>query len=822
MNSVLDEQQTESKATQPEPWPPQYLECQPGEIPSWIRNIKHWVVWHYERKDKGKHGKIPINPHTHERAGGSGEERLKATADFNTACHVFKTHEKTGGGKKLWSKKDKATDLAGLLALPTNADGVLAIDLDGCTDPNGIPNDEARKILDEFAGAYIERSPSGTGLRILIKTPDKIPGIKAKSANPPKGFGGVEFYTRDQLFSVTGQIWGHQDDPQRPVSRDKQLFKLMSLAGVKADETDQEKAQRQQKQKEAKAKRQQTQPPVGEGEAQLLRSALEKLPGADLHDSWIETGQALHNWGEKNQNSQEAFDLWCKWSGQSDKFSQEECEKRWASFKEEGGGKGTAVTIGTIFHRAQQAGWVHPGQPKSLPDGFFATDLGNARRLIANAGDSIRYCHGLGWLVWDGSRWKRDPDTKRVRRKAQEVSARLRSLASKADSEEKTKILQHAEYSERSGAISSMIQEASAMPELGIESTDLDQHPELLNTPAGVVCLKTGDLRPSDPTLLMTKVTGTGYDPKAECPQFMEAVRTWMNGDEEMVKYLQILAGMGATGHSEEMLFFDYGTGANGKTTYRELISDALDDFAVAIPADVMAQERFSNSNAPEPQKVRLMGARTAICSEWDSRRQLDTATMKRLCNTGRITARTLNAEPVEWTPTHSLFIQSNHEPKVILETEGERRRVRIIPWLVTIEKDKRDSSLRSKLKAELPGILRWIVQGAMEYLALREAGKELPMPTAVNTATTSFVEKADPFHGFIEECCDVRDNLEDSSSGLYDSFISFCDEGGFPHIDRRGFKARLEKHGLQSRRTSSGIFWMGIARKGAGEARVF
>lgn len=818
MSVVLEAERQKGKGEQA-PWPPEYLACIPQEIPGWVRDLNHWTIWCYQKSTRGKHTKIPFDPKNHELHTGSGEERLKATTDFNTASHVLKVHGRSGGGKRLWSKGDR-TELAGLMFLPTNTKGVLVIDLDGCTDDHGIPNQDAEPILQKFSGAYMERTPSGTGIRILVKTPARFTGIKAKAKHPVAGFTGVEFYTRDQLVSITGQLVGHQEDPLRPVGRDDALRDLMKLAGVEPDPTDQEKAERQQKQKETRAKKQAESRMRDGDEAELIKSALAKIPGADLHDTWIEIGQALQNWGE--QTGQDAFEMWCEWASQSDKFTEEESERRWKSFKEEGK-EGKAVTIGTLFHRAQEAGWIHPGYPKCLPDGHNSTDIGNARRLVANAGDSIRYCHGLGWLVWTGTRWMADPDGKRIRRRAQEVPARIRALSRKAEGDDKKRCLEHAEYSERTGAISNMIQEASAMPEVWVETDQLDQHHELLNTPSGMVDLRTGELLAHEPGKLMTKLAGIAYDPKAECPKFLESLSMYMQGDQEMIEYIQLLAGLGATGHSVEMVFFDFGSGANGKTTTRELINRVLGDYSVTIPADTLAVERFSNSNAPEPQKVRLMGARTAVCNEWDKNKTLDTTTLKRLCNTGKISARTLNKEPVEWVPTHSLFIQSNDEPKVILENEGERRRVRIIPWLFTIPREMRDSTMTDKMfKAEAPGILRWVVAGAVKYLELREAGKEIPIPEKAKTATTTFVEKCDPFTGFLDECCDQRGNLSDSSSGLYEAFRHYCNDGGFPSVDSRGFKSRMERAGFESKRTRDGVMWHGLARKNAGQQEAF
>jgi len=810
LNTITTETLAESKVTNP--WPPTYLEYNPAEIPSWIRDVsKHWTIWCYEKSDKGKHRKYPFNPDTHETHEGKGSERLKNTTAYHIAQQVFAKHRKTGGAKKLWANETR-TPLAGVQFLPTNADKVVCIDLDDCTDKIGTPNPECQQLLDAFTGAYIERSPSGRGIRIVIKSPEKFNGVRgSKKGAEAERFGcaGIELWTRDQLATITGNII--QVGDFEAVRCDKALLNLMNACGIKQDDSDVEKAERKAKAEKARKESANIPHAGNEDEANLVISALNAITNADDRDAWLRIGQCLHHWSK--EHNQDGFSLWTKWSSKSDKFSEEEHRTKWDSdFKAEGNGK-DPLTIASLFKMAQDLGWQHTGVPKTLADGFHSTDLGNARRLIQFAGDQIRYCHGLGWLVWNGSRWIQDADNKRIRRKAQEVSRRMRSF--KAEGEAKIAILRHAEYSERSGAISNMIQEASAMAEVWVESKDLDTHPELLNTPNGMIDLKTGDLLAHDPSKLMTKMCGASYDSKAECPKFLDSLAMYMEDDQKMIEYIQTIAGLGLTGYAVEKVFFDYGSGANGKSTTRELFNKAMGDYCVTIPADTLAIERFNNSNAPEPQKVRLMGARTAICNEWDKNKTLDTTTLKRLASTGKISARTLNKEPVEWTPTHTLFIQSNDQPKVILENEGERRRVRIIPWTYTIPQEKRDSTMTDKLfREEASGILRWIVQGAVRYLALRERGEEIPTPEKATLATTSFIDKCDPFKGFIEECCDQAGNLEDSSNGLYECFEGFCDENGLAKLNRRAFKARMLTIGIESHRTNAGVMYRGIARK--------
>jgi len=234
LNTITTETLAESKVTNP--WPPTYLEYNPAEIPSWIRDVsKHWTIWCYEKSDKGKHRKYPFNPNTHETHEGKGSERLKNTTAYHIAQQVFAKHRKTGGAKKLWANETR-TPLAGVQFLPTNADKVVCIDLDDCTDKIGTPNPECQQLLDAFTGAYIERSPSGRGIRIVIKSPEKFNGVRgSKKGAEAERFGcaGIELWTRDQLTTITGNII--QVGDFEAVRCDKALLNLMNACGIKQD-----------------------------------------------------------------------------------------------------------------------------------------------------------------------------------------------------------------------------------------------------------------------------------------------------------------------------------------------------------------------------------------------------------------------------------------------------------------------------------------------------------------------------------------------------------------------------------------------------------
>ncbi len=204
-----------------------------------------------------------------------------------------------------------------------------------------------------------------------------------------------------------------------------------------------------------------------------------------------------------------------------------------------------------------------------LPDGYRATDVGNAARLLMQAGGRLHYVHAWGkWVVYQRGRWTLDENDALVTEQGKRVAIALFALAAKAtDKDERKAIWSWALRSEASGSIAAMVRLTRGIPGVLVEHEDLDADPYLLNVRNGTIDLRTGQLRPHDPTDLITVQCPVSYDPDAKAPLWEACVQRWQP-DPEVRDYIQVRAGAGTTGKPTETVDVDYGSGSNGKSKF--------------------------------------------------------------------------------------------------------------------------------------------------------------------------------------------------------------------------------------------------------------
>ena len=318
-------------------------------------------------------------------------------------------------------------------------------------------------------------------------------------------------------------------------------------------------------------------------------------------------------------------------------------------------------------------------------------DHGNAQRLIDQHGNDLRYLPGAGWYAWDGTRWLLDSSGEIVRR-ARDLVDHLyaeadRVAAKHGDTDERAKALrQHAKASASRRGIEAMIALARSDQRVVLDNADvLDADPYLLNAPNGTIDLRTGELRPHDRADLITRRVAVDYDPEAKAPTWDAFLTTVLPG-EGLRRYAQRTAGQAAVGTNEdELLHVHWGPGANGKTKYGETITTALGDYAATRAADLFLAGRRSG---PAPELVSLRGVRLLAASETEQDRRLSTALVKVLTGGDTVAARLLYVnEVVEFVPVFSPWLRTNHRPAIRDQSEAAWRRVRLVPFTVTIPK---------------------------------------------------------------------------------------------------------------------------------------
>jgi putative DNA primase/helicase len=453
------------------------------------------------------------------------------------------------------------------------------------------------------------------------------------------------------------------------------------------------------------------------------------------------------------------------------------------------------------------------GHGATRPLRLNLTDLGNAARLVHHHGRNLRYCWlWRKWLVWDGQRWVKD-DTGEVYRLAKDTVASIYQEAAVAPDDEARKALaKHAVRSEAGARVKEMVDLARS--DVPVMPDELDASADVLNTESGTIDLRTGELREHRREDLITKLAPVEYSPHATAPTWEAFLERVLPG-EELRAFVQRAVGYSATGDtSEQCMFINHGIGANGKSTFQEALSAALGDYAMRAPTEMLLAKR---SDGVPNDVARLKGARFVSASETEEGRRLAESRIKDLTGQDTITARFMKAEWFDFAPTHKLWLSTNHKPEIRGTDAAIWRRIRLVPWTVTIPPAEQDKKLPIALRHELAGILVWVVRGCLQW---RREG--LQAPDEVHKATGAYRAEMDVLAGFLAECCELNTGHWEYAKDLYECYKRWCDENGERPEPQRKFGGRLGERGFQRDRGGSrgaGI-WRGV-RLTEGEKEV-
>lgn len=451
------------------------------------------------------------------------------------------------------------------------------------------------------------------------------------------------------------------------------------------------------------------------------------------------------------------------------------------------------------------------------------TDLGNCYRLVRRHGENIRYVAiWKKWLVWEGTYWQID-NSGAVERLAKDTvlqipkegTVYLDRLARSTEEAERDKIqkkikeiLVWAKTSEADNRLGAMINLAKSELQIALTPEDFDTDPFLLGVRNGVIDLRTGQMIEPRREQYITKSSGIEYRPGSTAPTwktFLERIQP----DPDVRAFLQRWCGYCLTGDTSEQCFtIFYGTGKNGKTTLVDTLMHILGTWARQADFQTFSvKDRDSISN----DLARLAGCRLVSASEGSDGVRLDEATIKKITGGDRITARFLHAEFFEYTPSFKLILSSNHKPTIRGTDEGIWRRIRLVPFVVTIPEEEKDPHIKKKLFAEAPGILNWMLEGCREWQR-----NGLGMPEAIQVATGEYRESSDLIGRWISERCIVNPKAEGTIKDLYEDFCSWTNEEGIdrPPIKRKFSEALGEKGFKKVRighKSLAGFFGIGV-----------
>lgn len=438
---------------------------------------------------------------------------------------------------------------------------------------------------------------------------------------------------------------------------------------------------------------------------------------------------------------------------------------------------------------------------------FAWTDLGNAERLIDEHGSELRYCPAwVSWLTWTGQQWRRDEDGAVFRRARDTVRGMYVEAAQIQDDDRRKafgKFVAKSESERSLGAMVSMGQWQEGVP---VKAEDLDADPWKLNCQNGLVDLRTANVLPHDPSALCSKIIPVALAPQAPCPLWLAFLDRIMGGNADLIGFLQRAVGYSLTGSTrEQCLFILHGGGANGKSVFLATLHEILADYAQTTDFTTFLTRR---GEGPRNDLAALAGARFVTAIEADAGQSLAENVVKVLTgDVDRISARFLHREFFEFTPSFKVWLATNHKPRIRGTDHAIWRRLRLIPFDVTIPEAEQDRDLAEKLKAELPGILAWAVEGCLMY---RSEG--LGVPDEVSKATAQYRDEEDVLSGFLGDCCSLSPAVTVTAKALRDAYVSWCDGNGEKPLSAKAVGARLRERGCESYPGTGGYSaWRGI-----------
>jgi putative DNA primase/helicase len=438
------------------------------------------------------------------------------------------------------------------------------------------------------------------------------------------------------------------------------------------------------------------------------------------------------------------------------------------------------------------------------------TEAANARRLIARYGSHIRYV--TTWqkfVACTGRCWKLDgPETEKFAKDSASELWNIFASMPKERSEQSqlNQIISFIRGSNSAAGIRNALFLARSESGIPVDFSQLDRQPMLFNCANGTIDLESGKLRAHNPEDYLTKISGVVFDPTAKCPTWEKFLIEIFDGDCDLIDFVWIAAGYSLTGLiREHVLFFNYGTGRNGKSTLIDAMQHVWGDYAATLSSDLLMVARGERHPT---EMCDLYGIRLAVASETEEGRRMAEVGVKQMTGGDMLKGRRMREDYWQFRPSHKLWLSGNHRPKILGTDNAIWDRVSLIPFTQRFAPDdpRTDPSLPEKLRAESSGILNWAIKGCLEWQR-----RGLQKPAIVRTATEEYRKQEDVIGEFLSDLCVIGDGFQAGASDLHRAFEIW---GG--SLSQTSFGSALRERGFASDRATSGPnrgrkIWFGI-----------
>lgn len=469
--------------------------------------------------------------------------------------------------------------------------------------------------------------------------------------------------------------------------------------------------------------------------------------------------------------------------------------------------------------------------PSIIPPDY--SDAGNAEVFTKVYQENLLWVGALGWFQWKNQVWEQNDYcamacairlseemlNSAIQRNQTAHSEYARASAAydasgdskdEMDQAQKKNVLSrskeflsHAKASRGASRLKNMIE--LSKPALALPAAQLDANPFVLNTPDGIVDLRTGTIRPHEAGAYCTKITAATMDHHG-ADVWADFLDTITCGDRSIQHFLQQIAGMSLFGEVyHEGIVIAYGSGRNGKSTYFNALSEVLGDYAGSIDIKVISTDR-SNKGAA---LATLRGKRLVVTGELEESQRLSVSTLKQISSTDKLVIEEKFKQPETVKPTHTLVLFTNHLPKVASTDEGTWRRLLVIPFNATIpEADGIPNYAQFLIEHAGGAILAWAVEGAVHF---SDSGYRLSIPDAVRQATENYREQENWLLNFVEDRCIQDPNARVGAMELYRDYQNWAEHSGEMIRRQNDFNAAMECMGFQKIRPQNKKTWLGL-----------
>ncbi len=438
------------------------------------------------------------------------------------------------------------------------------------------------------------------------------------------------------------------------------------------------------------------------------------------------------------------------------------------------------------------------------------SDITNRDFFIKAYSHRVRYC--ISWnkfLIWNGTCWQIDTRGRVEEMCVDFIHFMYRALRSIDDKQLRIIFEKHLVRSENYRRIQGMVGLLKMSKDIKVEDFEMDRDNYLFNTSTQTINLKTSRIRDATTKDLITKKSNFIFDKDAQCPTWNMFLQQIFNKDQDLIHFVQKAMGYSLSGDtSEQCLFILWGTGANGKSTFLNVLQQLFGDYACCTGTDTFMKKSSEHSN----DIARLKGLRLVTTNEVEQGKPLSESLVKQITGEDELTARFLYGEYFSYKPTFKIFMATNHKPRIRGADNGIWRRIKMIPFTVTIPPEQRDKKLTEKLIAENSGILNWLLAG---YVMWKKEGLTME-PDAVRNANEEYRMDMDVVGTFVNECLDIDASMKWrlNNTLLYNTYMKWCTKNNERLQSQKWLTQRMVEKGFKRMLSNGERLWLGLILK--------